>query len=146
MLLLPELNHLLQYKNPRIIARYQKDHPNNKLSAEEALTEILKYFWVSQKHKLDCQANPNNEELKFTCAIHAEMHEIDDMWHTFLLFTHDYHDFCMQYFGKFIHHDPNTETAPPDEKKFETDFERYLSYIYDNLGEETVCKWFAEYV
>lgn len=65
-----------------------------------------------------------------------------DMWHTFLLFTKDYMFFCENYFNEYIHHTPNTLEDEFTEEQFKTDFTNYLSFIYDNLGEETVVKWF----
>lgn len=144
--MLPNLSDLLNYKNPKLIARYQKDYPENKIPAEEALTEILKYFWLCEKHREDLKNDPDNEELKFDCSVHFEMAEIDDMWHTFLLFTIDYAEFCKKYFDHFIHHVPTTEeTKKPSKKEFKKSLTRMLSYVYDNLGEETLKKWFSEY-
>lgn len=38
---------------------------------------------------------------------------VDDGWHTFLLYTREYHSFCEQ-LGKFIHHSPaDIETDRP---------------------------------
>ncbi len=146
----PELSILLTYTNPHILKRYEKDYPNNQLKAEEALQELLKFFWLSQQHKLEQKiAHDNNKAftvLNFQAAIHEEMKEIDDMWHTFLLFTQEYMDFCEHYFGHFIHHSPTTdESETPSPEQYEKDLENYLSYIYDRLGEETVRKWFNEY-
>ncbi len=136
------LEQLLQYRNKHVMERYQKDHPHNKLTAEEAWTELLKFFWLSHKRKHEAQAHPRKLSLKFHCAMHQEMKEIDDMWHTFLLFTQDYMQFCFDYFGSYIHHAPNTENTVPSGKKYETELKRYLSYIYDHLGETTLRKWF----
>jgi hypothetical protein len=70
------------------------------------------------------------------------MNEIDDMWHTFLLFTKDYMSFCKDYFDEYIHHIPNTEEESMKEDQFKDNLTRYLSFIYDTLGEETVINWF----
>jgi hypothetical protein len=142
--MLPNLNHLLEYKNISILQRYSKDYPNNKLSAEEALSELLKYFWLCQKHSGDKKIS-SADNLDFICAIHPEMREIDEMWHTFLLFTKEYQQFGEKYFGCFLHHIPNTEDDKPKLDDFEIKLERYLSYVYDNLGEATLKKWFADY-
>jgi len=146
MIILPDINQLLEYNNSRIIARYEKDYPNNQLSANEALRELLKYFWICQKHNQDKENCPQDEALNFICSMHPEMHEIDDMWHTFLLFTQDYDEFCKTYFSRFIHHAPNMNEEKLDFDHFELQFARYLSYVYDHLGEETLSIWFAEYV
>lgn len=34
---------------------------------------------------------------------------VDEMWHTFLLFTEDYHEFCDFHFGFFVDHMPVSE-------------------------------------
>jgi hypothetical protein len=142
--MLPDLNTLLEYKNQHLYDRYRKDYPANKISPEAALQEALKYLWICEKHRLDKEKEPANEALIFDMAVHHEMKEIDDMWHTFILFTKEYMTFCNTHFGRFIHHAPNVDTTPIDPIVFEKEFERYLSYVYDNLGEETLALWFEE--
>ena len=103
----------------------------------------MKYFWLCEKHHQDSQREPHNPAFAFACAIHPEMQEIDDMWHTFLLFTKDYAAFCNEYFGHFIHHNPNTDDAEISQIEFEKEFSLFAAYVYDHLGENTVRVWFA---
>ncbi len=139
------LNKLLQYKNPELIARYRKDYPKNKISPQKALRELLKYFWLCAKYQEDKKKNPRDASLRFSCSVQYEMKEIDDMWHTFLLFTVDYTAFSKKYFGKFIHHIPNTKKQKKLSKaQHEKELTLYLSYIYDNLGANTLRTWFAD--
>ena len=42
-----------------------------------------------------------------------------------------------------MHHSPNVVGGEPTGEVYETELSRYLSYIYDHLGEETVRKWFS---
>lgn len=141
------IEKVLSYKNNHVTQRYEKDFPNNTLSAEEAFDEMLKYLWLSQKLNADKKYNPTNKNLAFSCVMHHEMSNIDDMWHTFLLFTKDYMDFCHLYFGKFIHHKPFTEDeAIPTEEHFASELTRYLYYVNEHLGEATLKKWFSELV
>lgn len=140
-----QLKKLLEYSNEHVLDRYRQDYPNNLLTAEESLQELLKFFWLCDKHQKDVTAQPYNEELKFSCVIHTEMKEIDDMWHTFLLFTRDYEKFCKKYFTYFFHHTPNFEKGEISKTVYETELTCYFSYIYDNLGEASLRKWFAEY-
>jgi len=37
---------------------------------------------------------------------------VDDFWHTFLLFTEQYHSFCNDVAGTFLHHVPHADDAP----------------------------------
>ncbi len=46
------LNELLAYENARLLARYQTDFPQSKLSAREALQELMKYIWLCLHHKI----------------------------------------------------------------------------------------------
>lgn len=142
--MLPNLKHILQYTHPGVIARYTHDYPNNQLAGKEALTQLIQYLWLSKKHQFEQLKNPTSKALQFECLMHPEMHEIDDMWHTFLLFTKDYSDFCQQYFDAFVHHSPIVDNEISHSEN-EIECARYLSYIYDHLGEETLCTWFSSY-
>ncbi|MCE3045925.1 hypothetical protein [Legionella sp. 16cNR16C] len=142
---MPELNVLINYKNNKIISRYTRDYPEAVLQAEDALKELMKYIWLCLKHKAEKQMNPNNDLLNFSCVIHSEMSDIDNMWHTFLLFTKDYQHFCNEYLnGDFFHHEPIIAEENISSDNYERELSDYLSYIYDNLGEETLLKWFKQ--
>lgn len=138
-----DLQQVLTYTHPHVLKRYEKDYPRNALQAEEAFQELLKFLWLSQKLQHDRQQSPDDPTLHFHSAVHEEMKEIDDMWHTFILFTQDYSDFCQRFFGKYLHHYPTTDDdILPSNEEYQKNLENYLSYIYDHLGEETVVKWF----
>jgi hypothetical protein len=53
---------------------------------------------------------------------------VDTVWHTCLLFSRLYTDYCQQAFGEYLHHDPATE-ADPDRparwREFVAAYERY---------------------
>src|SRR4026207_1044491 len=38
--------------------------------------------------------------------------EVDEVWHTFILFTREYAEFCHRICGAMIHHRPNTSRRP----------------------------------
>jgi hypothetical protein len=144
---LPSLQELLEYKNPRVLKLYEQNYPNNKLSSEKALEEVLKYLWLTEKHASDQEKNPENEELPSSCIMLRSMQEIDEMWHEFILFTEDYTNFCLQYFGKYLHHLPNIfDNRPVPREILDIEIKKLLPYIYDNLGEETMHIWFDSYL
>lgn len=146
--MIPNLSTLLSYQNKDVFERYVLDYPNNQLTPEDAFQELMKFFWLSLKHEAEKLSSPNDEQLVFICGIHSEMKEIDDMWHTFLLFTKEYMVFCKEYLGRFFHHCPTTEDQKSEFEKndFETDFFRFLSFVYEQLGEQTLRKWFGSLV
>lgn len=144
---LPPLEQVLEYKNPRVLKLYVQNYPNNKLSAEQAFQETLKYLWLTVKHSIDQKNNPNDENLPYRCTMLRSMQEIDEMWHEFILFTEDYIEFCTHYFGEYIHHLPNLfDNMPVPREEAEIEVSKLLPYIYDNLGEETLEVWFASYI
>lgn len=145
--MLPSLAHLLSYKNPNVVTRFKREFPHYQESAEQLFENMLKYLWICKKHSLDRKANPQDEALDFVIVMHLEMQMMDDMWHNFILHTRDYAEFCQNYFGEFVHHVPSiVEQQPEVFKDFEIEMTRYLSYVYDHLGEKTVRSWFSEHL
>lgn len=144
---LPDLDLLLNYSNERVIRAYRQNCPNNKLPAEQALREILKYLWLVCRHRHDLLDNPDNERLHFRCVMLFSMREIDAMWHEFILHTRDYMDFCQEYFGEYLHHQPDVFiNAPIGPEETQDELAKMLPYIYEQLGEQTLRTWFAEYL
>ena len=86
---------VMGYQMPHVIARYCKDY---KVSLEDAkIHEIeLKRFLIL--------AGDNDDGIDMFGL------EVDNLWHTFLLFTKEYQKFCHDMFGKFIHHTPVIDT------------------------------------
>lgn len=145
--MLPDLRELLEYKNPAVLKLYVQNYPNNKLSAEEAFTEVLKYLWLSKKHVLESTENEDNIAFPGQVFMPRSMREIDEMWHEFILFTEDYMNFCNKFFGEYMHHLPNIfDNAPRPRDVVEREIEKLIPYIWDNLGEDTVRIWFDSYI
>lgn len=64
-------------------------------------------------------ANIHERELKRFLALCAIFRgpigmrgPVDELWHSFLMFTEDYERFCTKVAGAFIHHAPNDEDTP----------------------------------
>ena len=38
--------------------------------------------------------------------------KVDAVWHQFILFTPQYHEFCNKFLGKYLHHIPRTSFTP----------------------------------
>lgn len=143
--MLAPLNQILSYQHPAVVRRFQKDHPEKANQAEQLFSDLLRFFWSSKKHAIDRQANPKDDSLNFVFIMDEEMRDIDQMWHVFLLYTKDYMDLCESYFGEYLHHLP--DIVPTFEKgsfEFETNLNKFLSYVYDHLGEDVVTRWFSK--
>lgn len=142
--MLPDLTLLLKYTHTKAINSYIRNYPTDESMAYELFIDMLRYLWITRKHTQDRLKYPQEEAFQFQFVMHEEMRDIDNMWHNFILYTRDYTDFCVKYFGEYLHHVPDvSETMLQTDDEFSIELERYLSYVYDNLGEQTVRRWFA---
>src|SRR5947208_1283923 len=91
------LDEVLAYRHPGVVRRYRKEHGASEQEAEEVFREMLKWLYL-------CHRALASGPEGFACAVGPELAMIDEMWHTFLLFTRDYADFCERHFGTFLHH------------------------------------------
>jgi hypothetical protein len=81
---------------------------------------------------------------------------VDEFWHTFIIFTHDYSQFCQQVAGEFIHHVPKTEAQGTEDPtkggywRFLKDYEEIFqepppAHIWPRTGtaeaEAAVCSY-----
>ncbi|WP_261836453.1 glycine-rich domain-containing protein [Vibrio ishigakensis] len=55
-------------------------------------------------------------------GMHSE--KVDALWHQFILFTREYHDFCIEHLGSFLHHEPSLEQLTEAQSGF---FQAYQS-------------------
>ena len=90
------LSDLLAFEHERLIKRYIKDFGVPAETARLRFTGFKQFIAV-------CGLMDGHKVTSDT---------IDSVWHTFLLFTRDYADFCRDYLGRFIHHEPFENPNP----------------------------------
>lgn len=100
-----QIKYVLSYKFPGyIIDRFLLDNPSIK---EESVDEVVKnlkiYFLLF-----------TSSRVKF-CSMPSK--SVDALWHTFLLYTREYHDFCNKAFSRFLHHRPDNSVENPNIKE-----------------------------
>ncbi len=90
----------LSYENADIIEKFCREYDVEPELAKEYFIEVKKFLYLCSNTK---------EKL-------APSAEIDKIWHTFMLFTKDYEQYCMHFLGKFIDHiQVKNDTSPPKE-------------------------------
>jgi hypothetical protein len=47
-----------------------------------------------------------------------ELDYLDQVWHEFIIHTHDYFDYCMNTFGKYLHHSPTLQGETQSEGSY----------------------------
>lgn len=136
------LTELIQYRNEDVLSRFTDLFDVTDAEAEDIFTETKKFLFISRLPGV---------------FIPDELLIIDEMWHNFILFTKEYQDFCSFYFGKYLHHIPSSKAAKilrqqelasnpeASRKAFNQQLATLLSVTYDELGPDTVIKWFQVY-
>ena len=69
----------------------------------------------------------------FTVPIWMLNSDVDEVWHTSLIFTRLYADLCEKAFGTFLHHDPGREGTEDRGAKWQQ-FEAAYRMLYGELG------------
>lgn len=103
-----------------VLKKYSKQHSIPIEIAREHEREMKRFLAL-------CIISPN--------AIYGMRGPVDEIWHTFILFTKRYHEFCDDVAGRFLHHNPSVPGArdkPADEKAYL----RFLQDYKDLFGEE----------
>lgn len=140
------LEEVMAYTHDEVVYRFYDNYDVTIEEAHDIFNEMKKFLFLSGRHV--------GEQRVFT---HEPLFVIDEMWHTFILFTKDYHEFCMKYFGFFVHHNivPRevkrlaikelAEDREKASKKLKPLLTEYYNLIYETLGEETLVKWMKVY-
>lgn len=145
---------MLAYENPDVVSRFTEDHGLSESDAREIFYELKRWLWLCAKRKIDLEQGRGEP---FQIPLFNEANAIDKMWHTFLLFTEPYANFCEQYFGFFIHHNPRpmaerkawqrkiqADRAGAEKERRES-LQKVYEYLYDELGPEILVKWCEEF-
>ena len=114
--------------------------------ADELFTETKRMLWV--------MARMAKRRQRF--SVDPPLAILDEMWHTFVLFTREYHAYCRRVFGRYLHHAPRTMADVRRERgehaKAPAAFirrqarasEAQWRFIRDVAGEATLLKWYVE--
>jgi hypothetical protein len=132
---LSSLLEVLKYENREVVLRFSKEKRISFDDAEDIFQETKRWLWL-------CASSPG-ESVNMV----GEAFVIDEMWHTFLLFTRDYADFCEKHFREFIHHvpKPSSEKQDVEGDRRKADLRKDYELIYDRLGSEVLLKWCKVY-
>ena len=142
---LDDVQTLTEEEERIVIEAFMERYDVDYHEANEIFEETKKWLWLASK---------GVESGNFSIFIDKSLVIIDEMWHNFILHTKLYYRFCMSNFRRIIHHVPTSsrekkqfkkrlELNPEVERQFMTEATaKQLSIIYDELGPETVFKWY----
>jgi hypothetical protein len=88
--------------------RYAADYQANQKDAKVLERELKRYLVLRVLH-------PNTR--------YAMAGPTDGFWHTFLIFTRKYAQFCQQVGGRFLHHTPAVSESTRELRQLQKDYE-----------------------
>lgn len=141
-LVVPEIETILQYKNLNVIKKFNAQFPVSIEESEDIFVELMKWLWLCSNHYHDIKLGKKDSQM---IVSFGGTRIIDEMWHTFILFTYDYELFCKKYFNHFIHHFPEVPQIGEEAKLSKEDARKMMKHVYEYLGEETSYKWYVLY-
>lgn len=137
----------LAYDNEDVIGAFHDKYAVSLDDSRAFFTEVKKWLWLCAGAR--CAARP--------LPVFDSMTWLDEMWHTFILFTLDYSRYCDEHFGFYLHHAPTGQAeqaryrarveSEPDAVRAEQLVEQraLMRLVYDTFGELTLRRWFDEY-
>lgn len=134
------LKHLLKYSNNELIASFCREYSVHEKEAKIIFKDLLRFLWLDQYLK----SKKSSKASYF--AIWAPHLIIDKMWHSFILRSADYEQFCNTYFGEFIHHFPESalkKQSHPD--RFKLHWEKQIDLTLQYLGPTVLRRWYLQY-
>lgn len=151
MLTAASLSTTLAYRNDAVVHKFCERYALSYTAAADVFLEAKRWLWLVAHAQQD-PAAPTLTLIGFD-----SMTIVDEMWHTFILFTQPYTEFCQAQFGRFIHHAPAThadreqsareradDAAAFDQARL-ADFRVQARYVGERLGPAIVRKWFRTY-
>ncbi|MDG6348069.1 hypothetical protein QAA18_04850 [Luteimonas sp. 8-5] len=146
----PTLEEVLAYSNRDVVYRFRKTYGLTWEESEDIFDQVKKWLWMANHRR--------SSGISQGLSIDLSLVVIDEMWHNFVLFTKEYTEFCLHYFGYYLHHGPATEAEDLEQRErtrglgpaeraeaIKNARRPQYEYIYDVLGEETFAKWYMEY-
>jgi len=112
------LDNILSYRNQTVILCYMRKHDVSIETARKHFRAMLAFLYF-------CATSENT----FTPS-----EVIDEMWHTFLLSTKDYDEFCQEYLGKKIHHNPDAVVTEASKEKNQQQYINLYIIAEQTLG------------
>ena len=140
------MRRALAYRYDQIPYKFMASWDVTQREATDLFTETKRLLWVIAVTK----------ERGYRFEIDPPLTILDEMWHTFVLFTREYAAYCERVFGYFIHHSPTTarddeatraamKRDPAGFARRETErCVRQWELIRDVAGEPTLLKWYVE--
>lgn len=128
---LPPLPELLAYENEQVVRHFCHYQPSFSLDQGKLLfKDLLSWMWL----------NLHREKNGRKTYLFGPLLKMDELWHSFILHTPDYLNFCQHYFAGYFHH--HVEPIGFEHELSADELADFLNDCFDYLGEEWVKRHF----
>lgn len=147
------LAEVMTYENQDVIDRYMVDNDATAQDAAQQFQDVKRWLWLCAEAKRErAQGREDVPDMN----IFDDQLTLDEMWHTFILFTPAYIDFCFHYFGTFLHHSPTPERQKREYnaqsarvrheggQHKQSEIRALAAYVFDKLGEDVARRWYLQ--
>ena len=97
------LEQALAYRDDQILYKFQERWDVSFEEASELFEETKKWLWL----QVAARKQPGSPPMAMTVSLAM----VDEMLHTFILFTREYIQYCDKNYGVYLHHAPMTKKA-----------------------------------
>ncbi|WP_175765807.1 hypothetical protein [Burkholderia ambifaria] len=138
---------LAEYRKDGIIKKFRDEWSVSEHAACDIFEETKKFLFLADYAQKHC----------VTFEIDEAVLIIDKMWHTFILFTKEYTEFCDTFFGRMLHHIPFCRAHLVEKIRDLSSrgislseykrgrLQQQIDIIRATFGIETVRKWYVEF-
>lgn len=149
--MIPALEDLLSYDNEHVWTSFADKYGICDSDAQIIFRELLKWLWLSVRLEVD--RTSGDITTPRALVMDDSLYYLDEMWHTFILFTRDYHQFCDRYFSEYLHHAPTPRHLRVAERRqfqedrrlattrYAEELRRVYLYVHQHLGPHTLELW-----
>lgn len=142
------LKKTLEYKNKSVVLRFCTEYGFTQKNANLFFKDLLYFLWLTDWVK---KQNRKNKTKKMFVGIRRSLMIIDEMWHTFVLYSRDYEDFCTHYFKEKIYHNPGpsyleiVQNRTPPATGVEAVWKNQKELTKSLFGTAVHDRWYVEY-
>lgn len=129
---LPSLHTLLKYRNDSVIRFFCYEHNTAVEEAQQIFADLLGWLWLNAYRRAHHQK---------PTYLFGPLLLLDKIWHSFILHTQDYWQFCNHYFDEYFHH--HVEPKGYEYVVSPEELADFLKDAFEHLGNEWVQRQFG---
>ena len=130
-----DIEGILNYQMPYVIERCKRDYGYDDQDMAIIEREFKRYLVLVANKKKKGEGTGMFSK------------HVDNLWHSFILFTREYTEFGHKYAGRYMHHAPEVDIenrTPEQQAQSRKDFQAFIKNYEETFKEEIHSIWFLD--